>query len=296
MSSTRRAVLVLVLFAMPGAASAHITGSYSGDGVETARELQIESDSAADTIATACAGDSVTVNGSVITIDGHTIACGGSLGPQSIVVLGGGGNDTIDLTHITRKAGFTEILKSAAVGAPTDAVAANGGLGHDTLIGGPLGEDFNNEGLDAEPGGDTVRGNGGDDSVRGTTIGDRLYGGAGNDEISGWTGADYMRGGPGRDFLDVTVFDKKRDKMYGDAGRDELIAGAGNDLLDGGSGNDFIRGGRGKDRMFGRAGNDGLFGQGGPDTIFGNAGKDYIRGGGGRDKIHPGAGKDNVKQ
>jgi Ca2+-binding RTX toxin-like protein len=295
-SSTRSAVLVLVLFAIPGSASAHITGSYSGDGVETARVLQIESDSAADTIATACAGDSVTVNGNVITIQGHRIACGGSLGPQSIDVHGGGGNDTIDLTQVSREAGFTEILKFAAGGAPTDTVAATGGLGHDTLVGGPLGEDFNNVGFNNEPGGDTVRGNGGDDRVRGTTIGDRLFGGAGNDVLDGLTGADYMRGGPGRDFLDATVYDKKGDKMYGDAGRDELIAGAGNDLLDGGSGNDFMQGGRGRDRMLGRAGNDALQGQGGADTIFGNAGKDYIRGGGGRDKIHPGAGKDNAKQ
>ncbi len=290
------ALLALCLFALPGAASAHITGRYFVDGFTHLRTVQVQSDEAADTIIPACSGGSVTLNGHVVTINGQTIACGGSRGPERVEVYGGAGNDKLDLTHVSRAAGFTAIFSDGKDETPGDEVAAIGGTGADTIIGGPLGEQINSSFADTEFGGDTVHGNGGNDRIRGTTIGDRLFGGAGNDAISGETGSDYIRGGPGRDFIDAVIFDKKPDKFYGDSGRDELIGGAANDLLDGGSGNDFMQGNGGKDRMLGRAGNDFMQGGGGADTIFGNAGKDYIRGGPGRDKIHPGAGKDNAKQ
>jgi hypothetical protein len=96
------AVLALCLFVLAGSASAHITGSYFIDHFTHFRTLHVESDEAADTIVPACSGGSVSVNGQVVTIQGQTIACGGSRGPERIEVVGQGGNDKLDVTHISR--------------------------------------------------------------------------------------------------------------------------------------------------------------------------------------------------
>jgi Ca2+-binding RTX toxin-like protein len=294
-----RFIAVGALFAclavLPGSAVAKITGRYYVNEDTNLRTLETRSDDAPDTIVPGCSGGHFTVNGVVKTIGGLFIACGGDSGPQDLVVYGGGGNDTINLTNVTR-ASFGSIVHDTSAGAPTDSVDADGGPGQDTMIGGPLGERFNDDATDSEVGADTVRGNGGDDDVRGTTGNDKLFGGAGNDVIGADSGRDVAYGGPGKDSIHAFELDKGPDRFYGESGRDQLIGGAGNDRLDGGPGNDFIDGGPGKDKLFGRTGADGIFGHSGADTIFGNAGNDYIRGGKGKDKIHPGSGKNNVKQ
>lgn len=281
---------------LPASASAHITGGYLVDPTTNLRTLLINSDAEADSIRPGCTGNSVTVNGRVVTITGLTLACSGEIGVEGIRIFAGGGNDTIDLTTVTN-ATFPTIAHHTSEGRGTHEVEANGDDGNDTLIGGPLGERFNDSFSDFDIGGaDTVHGNGGEDKIRGTTANDNLFGDGGNDVIDVGEGADVAHGGPGKDSIHSTEFDKQPDKFYGEAGIDQLIGDAAPDFIDGGPGADFMDGGPGNDKMYGRAGNDGLFGKAGSDTIFGNAGKDYIRGGPGNDKIHPGSGKNNVKQ
>ncbi|SDK36056.1 T1SS-143 domain-containing protein [Methylophilus rhizosphaerae] len=72
-------------------------------------------------------------------------------------------------------------------------------------------------------------GDGGNNTLTGTTGDDQLYGHGGNDTLNGGDGNDLLRGGAGNDTLN------------GGAGNDILIGGTGNDTLTGGAGNDVFR-------------------------------------------------------
>lgn len=89
---------------------------------------------------------------------------------------------------------------------------ANGGSGHDLI----LGNAANN----------TLNGLGGNDNLQGQGGNDVLLGGAGQDILGGGEGADLLLGGEGADFL------------RGDGGSDVLWGGAGADTLVGGLGAD----------------------------------------------------------
>lgn len=96
--------------------------------------------------------------------------------------------------------------------------------------------------------GGTLRGLGGDDTLRAGTgnVGYILEGGAGNDKLDGGNGPDTLRGGIGND----------------------VATGAlGNDTLSGGPGNDILRGGGGRDVLWGEGGADFLAGNEGRDTF-----------------------------
>jgi Ca2+-binding RTX toxin-like protein len=112
--------------------------------------------------------------------------------------------------------------------------------------------------LDGAGGGDTLRGNGGNDVLSGGAGGDTLDGGAGNDALDGAYGNDSLVGGIGDDQLDDTF------------GNNTLLGGEGNDTLfslassvfDGGPGDDLL-------------GTSGVFG-----TLTGGAGNDTLMAGG----------------
>ncbi|MCT0198423.1 hypothetical protein KQ313_01810 [Synechococcus sp. CS-1325] len=95
-----------------------------------------------------------------------------------------------------------------------------------------------------------IDGQGGNDSLTGSTIADQLRGGADNDSLVGGNGNDTLNG---------------------DGGNDTIIGGSGNDILDlntsAATGNDFLNGGIGNDTLF-------AFGA---DTILGDAGNDLIQ-------------------
>lgn len=153
-------------------------------------------DTGADTILGGPGDDSVTI---------------GSSGGASLTFFGDAGNDEFYGSGVGRD--FPAFFP----------IAAYGGAGSDTLLGG------------------------GDD--------DLLDGGDGNDSIAGYAGKDTMLGDNGDDLLrghggnDSIVGGTGRDKLTGDAGADTLIGNRGNDLFIANDGEvDELDGGSDRDR------------------------------------------------
>ena len=267
----------LVLAAIPATASAAIVGHYAPDDFTGNLEVELTSDNEGDTIALGCSPNgNMTLNGGVFGFGMGPIPCDG---PESIEVYGGGGNDTVNFTGVSKATGFTSIISFCGEGVCGNEVIAEGGTGRDTLIGGPFSERFNALfAFEFGEGADTVRGNGGNDEIKGTDEADKLFGGAGRDKFEPGPGNDLARGGAGNDFFDEIKFHNDRDRFFGEGGRDTMYAGGGGDFLDGGPGPDFMDGMKGKDRIFGRAGND------------------YLKGGLGRDKLRGGPGRNTLVQ
>jgi Ca2+-binding RTX toxin-like protein len=91
-----------------------------------------------------------------------------------------------------------------------------------------------------------LKGNSGNNTIRGDSGRDKILGLGGNDTLNGLAGRDRLQGGPGNDTLG------------GGNGRDKLFGGQGRDRLNGGAGNDLLVGAGGRDRLFGGPGNDTL--------------------------------------
>ena len=87
-----------------------------------------------------------------------------------------------------------------------------------------------------------LRGDAGNDDLRGGANDDYLVGGDGNDVLRGGAGNDWLLGGLGKDVL------------FGDDGNDVLVGGDGDDTVNGGNGNDILVRGPGKDNLDGGAG------------------------------------------
>ncbi|MGH2912625.1 MAG: calcium-binding protein, partial [Solirubrobacteraceae bacterium] len=230
--------------------------------------LTIISDEASDHIALSCSNNLVLINGeSLVNRTGQHMACTASQeAPQEISIYGEGGDDTIDTSKVTVQGGFRSLLLPTSGGLFFYAIHLDGGPGKNTLIGGPLPEEFNSP-ADApnNSGGDIIYGNGGNDKIYGTTGADKIYGGTGHDAVEPLAGADIIRGGPGADTIIDEGFDKSHDRFYGEAGNDEIFGGAGNDLIEGGPGNDFLHGLGGNDTIIGGPGKDALYGEAGND-------------------------------
>ena len=107
-----------------------------------------------------------------------------------------------------------------------------------------------------------LRGDDGDDSIRG---------GLAFDDINGNMGADTAAGGLGDDWV---VGGKDNDRLSGDAGGDLVYGNLGNDTALGGDGGDIVRGGQNDDIVVGGAGDDYVSGDRGSDTVTGGAGAD----------------------
>ena len=142
------------------------------------------------------------------------------------------------------------------------ALVANGGIGNDTLIGGPL-----NDELNGAANGDFLDGRAGNDI---------LFGGSGSDSLLGREGNDELRGESGNDFLE------------GDEGNDKLLGGSGDDDIDGGPGNDALSGGDGDDEIDGGSGGDALAGGEGSDFLRSRDGE--------RDLVDCGEGVEDVAE
>jgi len=97
----------------------------------------------------------------------------------------------------------------------------------------------------SHPGGITVWGNGGNDTICIVGHEGTVFGGAGNDTI---IGGPYL------------------DSLHGQGGHDLIKGQGGNDIMSGGWGKDKLYGGWGNDQMDGGSGWDQLFGYSGTDT------------------------------
>jgi Ca2+-binding RTX toxin-like protein len=215
--------LAMLFLLAPGSASATVTAISSGGSDGTLYPV-IDSDSAADTITVTCGTDAnVKINGLDPVVLGGTkpeplpIACASMTG---INVDGGDGDDTIDLSAMTRAAGFINPGLCApcsnhgySVVAECDANGGNdtivsssiGALIGYCAIGTPMAGDDTIRGADgreavgAGPGDDLFTGGGGRDRVLGDAGADLLWGNAGADNLDGGAGPDALRGGPNRD-------------------------------------------------------------------------------------------------
>jgi hypothetical protein len=107
-----------------------------------------------------------------------------------------------------------------------------------------------------------LRGNGGDDSIIGSSMTDIILGGDGNDTLLGKEGNDTLRGEDGNDGLsgfdgdDVLDAGRGFDRGFGGLGNDTLTGGAARDTLVGGDGDDNISGNDGNDTLVGGTGNN----------------------------------------
>ena len=143
-----------------------------------------------------------------------------------------------------------------------------------------------------------IKGEGGNDNLRGGMKNDTIQGGAGNDTLIGFEGNDVINGGSGSDRLYVAVdnditltdtqvtgdgIDTHRNiefaNLYGRAGDNFIDARNATNIstvIRGEGGNDNLRGGMQNDTILGGAGNDTLIGYGGNDIINGNGGSDRL--------------------
>ena len=170
---------IAVMLLMPSTAGAFVV-SRVADGRLVAR-----SDGGSDIIKVSCGTDLlVNVNG----LDPSTgpTQCGAI---KRVRALGFGGVDTINVTRVGPRNGFTNPALRHG-----HAVQALGGASADRITGSRL-----SDLLAGGAGHDVLRGRYGDDLLRGGTGGDRLLGGAGDDRLLGGQGRDFLRGGRGND-------------------------------------------------------------------------------------------------
>jgi len=168
-----------VALAAPSAAPAFVSSQ-----VENGR-LIARSDGGADIIKVSCGTDlRVKVNGLDPSQGAATCA-----DIRRVRVLGFGGPDTINLTRVGPRNGFT----NHGLRRP-HSVQAFGGASADRISGSRL-----SDLLAGGDGHDTLRGRDGNDLLRGGPGSDRLIGGRGADRLLGGPGQDQLVGGPGND-------------------------------------------------------------------------------------------------
>ena len=170
---------LVVLLGIPSAAPALVSSSVDGG------RLIARSDGNSDIIKVSCGADlRVKVNG--LDPSGGAAPCSAI---RRVRALGFGGADTINVTRVGPRNGFTSpALRNG------HAVQALGGSSADRISGSRLADL-----LAGGVGHDVLRGRDGADLLRGGIGGDRLLGGAGADRLLGGRGRDFLRGGRGND-------------------------------------------------------------------------------------------------
>ena len=208
---------------------------------------------------------------------------------------GTGGRDTV-LTSVDGWTNVAGVEVVAGFGAARLLVGAAHG---ETLIATP-----------GAPG--TLRGEGGDDILFGSSLADTLEGGAGNDTLIGQGGADRLEGGAGDD-LHVLGADGGTVVELAGGGTDVVVVSGGSFLgaenveavlLSGTAGGRVLAGSGGAvlasfstaaATLEGGAGADTLFGSAaGGDRLSGGGGDDLLQGGGGGDTLEGGTGDDTL--
>ena len=202
------------------------------------------------------------VGDDVIYGDGFDFVVGVGVGTGSDTINAGAGNDTVysysGFTSLIGGAGFDTVLLHGAVDVTLNLTTT----GIESIVSG--GGNDNLDGSGQTQGFGLLRGEGGNDTIRGSAFGDVIY-------------------GDGFDFVVGIGVGNGNDTIYGNAGDDTIDAAAGTNIVDGGAGNDTITAGNGSDTLIGGAGNDTIVGGDGNDTITGGDGDDYMDAGLGTD-------------
>jgi hypothetical protein len=171
----------IAALAAPGTADAFVSSE-----VEQGH-LIARSDGGSDIVKVSCGADlRVKVNG--LDPTGGAALC---TAIRRVRVLGFGGADTINVTRVGPRNGFTNPRLRKGHG-----VRAVGGTSADRISGSRL-----SDLLSGGEGHDTLRGRAGADLLRGGRGTDRLLGGLGPDRLIGGRGNDLLRGGRGNDVL-----------------------------------------------------------------------------------------------
>jgi Ca2+-binding RTX toxin-like protein len=259
--------------------------------------------------------DQITSPGGICSATGNTVTCtaDGTHALTSAAVVGGDGNDTLDLHASNAPATFPVTFSGNANDDRLDAGPENdtfnGGDGHDQAdydgVTGPVNVsadgvandgaagETDNIGTDVEE----IDGTNGADTLTATSsVGSctadctGLFGNGGNDTLNGGGGADLLEGQGGNDTINGGAGD---DEIYGDSDFNfgELPTD-GNDTIDAGAGNDRVAGRGGNDNVAGGDGSDAIDPGSGDDTVSGGAGDDFFYPGPGADDIHGGDGFD----
>ena len=148
--------------------------------------------------------------------------------PKQVSVMGGAGNDYLDVDGGTSIGGDSHLYLVA------------GGDGDDTIFGSDA-----EDSIYGNAGNDYIVGN--DDSWSWNDTGDVIVGCEGNDTILAGAGDDQITG----DAADIDASLHGSDVLYGDTGNDSLWGNAGDDSLGGGTGADWLYGGQGNDKLWG---------------------------------------------
>jgi Ca2+-binding RTX toxin-like protein len=180
----RRAGCAALVVCLAALASPDLASAFVSSGVQKGR-LLARSDNASDIIKISCGADLlVKVNG--LDPTGGPAPCASI---RRVRVLGSGGADTINVSRVGPRNGFSHpgLRKGKRVqafgGATTDRIS--GSRISDYLVGGE--------------GHDLIRGRAGGDLLRGGIGADRLIGGLGRDKLFGGRGEDRLEGGRGND-------------------------------------------------------------------------------------------------
>jgi hypothetical protein len=205
--------------------------------------------------------------------------------PQTVTVLGNGGDDLVVLTDVTR-------LRNV----PTDGLVVDGGPGNDTLT------------VEQASTAPVLRGGDGDDvllanglgtvdAARGRVPGPKLDGGTGRDQVSYAGLPEAPLAGPRAITVDLRptpgimeTFETTTASGGTIVRRDQLTAiervlgTPQGDVLSGSGGDDELDGGLGEDVLSGSSGNDSLLGGPGEDRLDGGDGTDVLDGGPGLDE------------
>jgi Ca2+-binding RTX toxin-like protein len=231
--------VVAALLIAPGVAGAKSRATLSGS------LLTVSGGKGADRITVVCQNGQVKVNRK----DPRTgpVACSGV---SEVDVVGGAGNDRVNLSGVGPETGFAQR-------------DLPGGFGHGTGAAADLGE-------------------GTDDYVGGHSAFNLVLGGGGNDHLAGGGLRDSLQSGAGDD---TSAAGAGNDIVVGGVGSDKLTGGADDDLISGNAGDDLLNGGAGADLLGGGAGMDRLFGGPGPDELIGGPGKDRLNGGPGNNTV-----------
>jgi Ca2+-binding RTX toxin-like protein len=246
-----------------------------------------------------------------------------SLRPNTITIVGGAGNDTVNISSLLSAhrivfktgGGSDTIIGNLR---PQDVVELPDGMsisdfevtiednGLTTLVGGghtitlvaPDGMPQFSSGDDDD--GDNT-GNDDTDTDTDNNDGDDDVDNDGDDDVvtpptsgsvkNGTPQADVLMGTAGDDNIVAFAGD---DIAMGEAGADAIVVGEGADFVTGGSGRDVISGGAGDDHVFAGADDDMVYGDAGSDRIFGDQGNDVINAGAGDDTVFGGAGNDLI--
>ncbi|MEO1748154.1 MAG: proprotein convertase P-domain-containing protein, partial [Pseudomonadota bacterium] len=195
------------------------------------------------------------------------------------ILVGGAGADVLNGGSGTDRASYMNA--TAAVTADLGNAANN--------TGDAAGDTYTSiEHLQGSQFGDTLTGDGANNTIWGLDGDDTINGGGGNDVLFGGAGADAFNGGSG---FDRASYTDAKSAITADLGKSASNTGIASgdtynsiEHLEGSRYSDTLSGDNGKNTIWGQNGDDTINGAGGNDILFGGAGADVLNGGSGTDR------------